>query len=153
MQLFRIAKTPYIKDLIGIGARIYGGRWNEKGVAALYTSESRSLASLEYLVHTSSISTTPLDLSMACIEIPDQIAVQQVTKRQLPPDWRNYPAHPGLAAIGSKWVASNQYLLLRVPSVIVENEFNILINPIHPDIKTVRIKSVKPFALDERLRK
>ncbi|MBM2839324.1 MAG: family phosphorylase, partial [Deltaproteobacteria bacterium] len=66
MDLFRIAKTKYINDLSGNGARVYGGRWNEKGVAVIYTSESRALAALEFLVHTP-MALAPKDLSMLTI--------------------------------------------------------------------------------------
>jgi len=71
----------------------------------------------------------------------------------LPADWRTHPAPPQLADLGSAWVKTNKTLLLRVPSVIIEKEFNILINPGHPDIKFVTIGKVEDFKFDDRLLK
>ena len=80
MQVYRIAKKRYRRDLSGSGARLYGGRWNKKGTALIDTSESRSLATLEYLVHASSLSSLPIDLYLACMEIPDSITPKQIPK-------------------------------------------------------------------------
>jgi RES domain-containing protein len=141
----RIAKTclrashrqaKYIRDLLGTGARIYGGRWNQKGVGILYTSENRALATVEYLVHVP-LSIVPGDLSIATIQIPDDISPKEIAISDLPANWRDYPAPPELAELGTQWALTNETLLLRVPSAVVEGEFNILINPLHPDIKHV----------------
>jgi len=89
MTVYRIAKTKHIRNLSGTGARMHGGRWNRKGIGILYTSESRALATVEYLVH--------------------------------------------------------------VPSAVIKHEFNILINPSHPDMSHVTISHVEEFTFDERL--
>ncbi|MDY6934824.1 MAG: RES family NAD+ phosphorylase [Spirochaetota bacterium] len=150
MQVFRIAKTRYINDLTGSGAKAYGGRWNRKGYGVIYTSESRSLATLEYLVHVP-LSIIPTGLSIACIEIPDDIIPKLISIDDLPLNWRDYPAPPGLAELGTDWVLSRDSLLLRIPSVIVENESNVLINPIHPEINNVAISRVESYTFDNRL--
>ncbi|MBC7474708.1 MAG: RES family NAD+ phosphorylase, partial [Candidatus Sericytochromatia bacterium] len=106
MKLYRIAKEQHIRDLTGTGARLYGGRWNHKGISLLYTSESRSLATLELLVHTSP-ALIPNDLSILEIEIPDTIKIDNVDINSLPKDWRNYTSPLALADIGSQWVQSN----------------------------------------------
>jgi RES domain-containing protein len=150
--VYRIAGTKHIRDLTGSGARMYGGRWNHKGIGIVYTSESRSLATVEFLVHVS-IVYIPSNLSIASIEIPDRIRPKNVSMSLLPDDWRDYPARSELANIGTKWVLSNGSLMLKVPSSIVEHEFNILINPLHGDMRYVKIIRVEDYRLDKRLLK
>lgn len=150
MQVFRIAKTRSIRDLSGTGTRVYGGRWNRKDIPIVYTSENRSLATLEFLVHVP-LSLLPNNLSIACLEIPDDIFVEQISIAALPKNWRDYPAPPELADLGSEWAIAMRSLLLRVPSVVVLDEFNILINPIHPDMDRVVITSAESFIFDRRL--
>jgi RES domain-containing protein len=150
MIVYRIAKTKYISDLSGMGARLYGGRWNHKGVGIIYTSETRALATVEYLVHVP-LSMIPKDLSIASIEIPDDIITKEITVSDLPGNWRNYPSPIKLAELGTRWALSNDTLLLRVPSAVVEHEFNILINPSHPDMIHVTISHIENYRLDNRL--
>jgi RES domain-containing protein len=152
MLLYRIAKAKYINDLSGIGSRLYGGRWNHKDTAILYTSESRSLATVEFLVHVP-ISLAPNNLKIAPIEIPDSIVPIEISTKELPPDWKEYPAPFKLANIGTEWAVSNESLLLRVPSAVVDHEFNILINPSHPDMHLLKISNVEDFLIDKRLLK
>lgn len=150
MQVFRIAKTAHIRDLSGTGAMLYGGRWNRRNIPFIYTSENRSLATVEYLVHVP-LSLIPGDLSMAVLEIPDEIAAEQISIRDLPKNWREYPAPPKLAELGSQWALSGRSLLLRVPSAVVANEFNCLINPLHTEMKRIKISSVEGYRIDDRL--
>lgn len=149
MHLFRIAKTSYIRDLSGTGAKRYGGRWNHKGVAMLYASQHRSLAILEFLVH-ASMQALPTDLSFLTLEVPDSSKTPEVDLSDLPSNWRDYPAPFRLAELGSEWIASGNSLLLKVPSVVVPEEWNILINPIHPDFEAMTINSISSFSLDSR---
>jgi len=148
--VYRISKTKNIKDLSGTGAKIFGGRWNNKGVSIIYTSETRALATLEYLVHVP-LSLMPTNLSLAAIKIPDSIVPKKIEISNLPKKWQDYPAPSRLAKIGSDWALSNETLLLRVPSAIVKDEFNILLNPAHGDMKRVKIAHVEKYRLDERL--
>jgi len=150
MDLFRIAREEYVRDLSGVGARIYGGRWNRKGSAVIYTSETKSLATVEFLVHVP-IGIRPTGLSIARLRVPERFVPEEVEHSRLPGNWRTYPAPPELAAIGTDWLNSNRSLLLRVPSAVVDGEFNILINPAHPGIAKVRVASVVDFRIDERL--
>ncbi|MFQ5855410.1 MAG: RES family NAD+ phosphorylase [Anaerolineae bacterium] len=150
MIVYRIAKTQYIHDLSGMGARLYGGRWNRKGVGIVYTSESRALATVEYLVHVP-LSVVPSDLSIASLEIPDGIMPKEISPSDLPANWRDYPAPPELAELGTQWALANETLLLRVPSAVVEHEFNILINPSHRDMRHVSISRVEAYRFDNRL--
>lgn len=149
MIVYRIAKSKYIRDLTGTGARLYGGRWNQKGTGIIYTSETRALATVEFLVHVP-LSMVPDDLQIASIEIPDGI-VHDVRLSDLPDTWKNFPAPLELAEIGTQWALTNDTLLLRVPSAVVDHEFNILINPSHPDITHVTISTIENYKLDHRL--
>ncbi len=150
MKAFRIAKSQNINELSGAGARIYGGRWNQKGTGIIYTSESISLATVEYLVHVP-LSIAPTRLSLATLQIPDKIIPKEIIKTDLPGNWRDYPAASKLSKLGSNWAKGKESLLLRVPSVVVEYEFNILINPLHPDMKHVTILRVESYKADKRL--
>lgn len=150
MDLFRISKKKYIEDLSGEGAGKFGGRWNSKGSAVLYTSQTESLAALETLVH-ASVSTTPSDLNLLILSVPNNIKSDKIESNQLPVGWRNYPAPNKLAEIGSDWIDSESSLLLEVPSVLVQTEKNILINPMHSDMKKLSIKEIRPFSFDMRL--
>ena len=150
MKFYRIAKTPHINDISGTGARIYGGRWNLKGSSIIYTSESISLATVEYLVHVP-LSIVPPNLSLITLQILNKITPKEIPISDLPRNWREYPAPSRLAELGTNWARSNESLLLRVPSVVVEHEFNILINPSHPDMKHVTILQVESYIADKRL--
>jgi len=150
MRVFRISKTEFIRDLSGAGARLYGGRWNEKGVAVIYTAESRSLATVEYLAHMP-LAIRPKGLSIATLEIPDTVSQTSVLLESLPEHWQSYPAPPELAEIGAAWVRSSASLLLRVPSAVVPEEYNVLINPLHPEMKYVKIQAVDDYEFDRRL--
>ena len=150
MIVYRIAKKKHIHDLSGAGARLYGGRWNHKGISIVYTSESRSLATVEYLVHVN-LAIVPSGLTIASIKIPKRIITKQISTSDLPANWREFPAPSQLAEIGTKWALANETLLLRVPSAVIEHEFNILINPAHPDSKHVKITHVEDCRFDKRL--
>lgn len=150
MLVYRIASSEHIKDLSGEGARLYGGRWNHRGTAIIYTSASRSLATVELLVHVS-LSYAPTDLKIATIEVPDEPAPEEAALSALPSNWRDFPPPPELADLGTSWAESGRTLLLRVPSAVVEHEHNILINPAHPAIARVALAGVEDFLLDRRL--
>ena len=150
MIVYRIAREKYIRDLTGVGSRLYGGRWNNKGTGIIYTSETRALATLEYLVHLP-LSLMPDDISISSIEIPDNTISREILISDLPPHWRSWPAPSELAELGTKWALGNETLLLRVPSAVVQHEFNILINPSHPDMMQVTILHIEEYRFDRRL--
>ena len=150
MLVFRIAKKDVVKDLTGTGAKLFGGRWNHRGTAVIYTSETRALATVEFLVHVS-LSNAPRGLMIATIEIPDSIAPEDVTRGSLPRGWRDYPPPRQVADLGTQWAKSGKSLLLRVPSAVVEQEYNLLINPLHSDLKHVKLQRADAFEFDKRL--
>lgn len=150
MKVYRIVKTRYINGLSGNGAGIYGGRWNHNGTKMVYASESRSLATVEYLVHVP-LSFVPTNLSLATLQIPNGITQKKIKTSDLPNNWRKHPAPLMLAEIGTKWATKKESLLLRVPSAVVEHEFNILINPLHPEIQHISIFQIERYFVDNRL--
>ncbi len=150
IKLYRICTTEHINDLSGTGARIHGGRWNHAGYPIVYSSGSRSLAALEFLVHVP-MALAPDNLSIAEIIITDNIKRESITSNELPSNWRGYPAPEQLANIGTKWIKSKSSLLLDIPSAVVDKEVNTLINPLHPDMEYVNLAKVEKFCFDSRL--
>ena len=145
MVVFRIARKEYIRDLSGRGAELFGGRWNEKGIPALYTSSSLSLAALEILVHTDK-SLPPVNMAYAKIYVPDEMFSMKILR--LKPD--EVPVE-----YGTKWLKEKRGLMLKVPSVILpyeyDHEFNLILNPQHEDYKKVFVAEVHDFSFDVRL--
>ena len=150
IQLFRISTSEHINDITGTGARIYGGRWNHTGYPVVYTSGSRSLAALEFLVHVP-MALAPENLSIVEINILENIERESINESQLPSNWRDYPAPEQLANIGTNWIKLKSSLLLDIPSAVVVKEVNTLINPLHPDIKFVDLINIEKFSFDSRL--
>ncbi|MDO8736279.1 MAG: RES family NAD+ phosphorylase [Thermoleophilia bacterium] len=149
MKLYRIAKSAYIDDSTGAGARMHGGRWNEKGVPVIYAASSASLAALEYLVHLP-IVLAPRDLSICRYDLPDNVSVKRVKTSRLLSDWKSSPPVADTQEIGTRWANSGKSLLLFVPSVLVPEEHNVLINPLHPEFRKVK-KRIEAFSFDPRL--
>ena len=148
MRLWRITRRAH-QALDGEGARLFGGRWNSEGVAVVYTSSTLSLAALEYLVHVQ-IEDVPGDLVSLEIDVPDDVRLEQIAAFDLPADWNQVEDHPACAARGDAWVDEAAALLLRVPSAIIPHEWNVLLNPRHPDMTRVSA-TVRDFAFDPRL--
>lgn len=153
MFVYRISKTKYINDLSGTGAKLYGGRWNEKGIPLVYTSSSISLAILESLVHFS-FNMAPHDMSIATIYIPDNIFESSVDIKsfgKLPNSWNENLPNPKTQQFIKKWINNKNSLILKVPSAINSREFNYLINPLHKDINLIILQDIVPFSFDKRL--
>jgi RES domain-containing protein len=138
--------------LTGEGARLAGGRWNEKGTRMVYCSESLSLAALESFVHFDS-SLLPDDFVFYELEIPDDVAVTRFDTADLPKDWAAIPGPTTLQSLGSAWLRARSSAVLIVPSAVVEREHNILLNPDHPDFHKIAIGVGLPFVFDTRLKK
>ncbi|MBN2352683.1 MAG: RES family NAD+ phosphorylase [Spirochaetales bacterium] len=149
-EVFRIAREKYVRDISGEGARLYGGRWNRKGTALLYASESRSLAVVEFLVHVP-IALAPDDVRIARLALPADAEADELTPDRLPAGWDRYPAPEALADLGSAWALKNKRLVLKVPSTVVAGERNCLVNPAHKLFPKVRILDVEPFEASGRI--
>jgi RES domain-containing protein len=150
MHVYRIAKTRYIDDLTGTGARLNGGRWNHPNTSVVYTSSTRALATVEFLVHIPPTHLPP-NLSIATINIPDTIQIEELIHTNLPQNWRQYPAPKQLAEMGDAWIHSARNLAWAVPSAVIPQESNVLINPQHTDMKHISILSIEPYHFDDRL--
>lgn len=149
MKLYRIAKSAYIDDFSGAGARLHGGRWNEKGVPVIYAASSPSLAALEFLVHLP-IVLAPRDLSICRFDVPDSVSVTRLRKSALPDGWKNSPPGAETQEVGTRWATRGKSVLLFVPSVLVPEESIVLINPLHAEFRKVRRK-IERFVFDPRL--
>ncbi|MEM9674362.1 MAG: RES family NAD+ phosphorylase [Bacteroidota bacterium] len=150
MIVFRLSKSKYSHDLSGRGAEKAGGRWNSKGTALLYTSESRALCTTEVAVHTP-LGIVPTEYDLVTLEIPDTVSIYQVEMTDLPTNWKAFPYHPATQRIGDGFVNEGQSLVLQVPSAVVQGDFNYLLNPDHPEMAQVKRVSIEPFDFDERL--
>ena len=139
-------------DLSGAGAKATGGRWNEAGTAIVYISETRALACLETVVHLNA-GGLPLNRYLVAVTIPDDVwaNAQTETPASLPVGWEAEP--PGQVSIrfGTAWVRSGRSALLLVPSVIVQEETNILINPAHADVARMTAVKQRRWLYDPRL--
>jgi RES domain-containing protein len=127
-----------------------GGRWNSRGKAVLYTSQSRALCTTEIAVHTP-LGNIPTDYEIVEMTIPDSVMVKEVEISDLPFDWKSIPHSHSTQEIGDKFISDNEFLIFKVPSVIVRGEFNFLINPVHGKFNEVEINSITKFEFDIRL--
>jgi RES domain-containing protein len=148
MNVYRIARSIYAEDLSGTGARMVGGRWNSKGIALLYTAESRALAAMELAVRVN-FSRKPKDLVMITIAISKDAKI--IVPDTLPEDWHQFPHRALTRQIGDNFVLEGKALILKVPSAVVKGDYNYLINPLHLSFKNIRILHTTSFDFDERL--
>lgn len=133
----------------GEGARRYGGRWNSVGVAMVYASEHKSLAALEVRVH---INTTKKLKRYKCFPFEfDQKLMKDFPLGSLPKDWQQEPPPPSLQQLGDAWVRAADSPILAVPSVIIPDERNYLLNPKHPQFAKIKIGKSEDIAFDPRL--
>ena len=151
MDIYRITRSKY-SDLTGEGAKLFGGRWNSAGMSAVYCSQYRSLAVLELLVHFR-FSLDPPEANILTISFADNLSVSEIKISELPSNWNSYTFNTKLQKIGDQWLRNKKTLLLKVPSVIIRQEYNYLINPEHKDISKVKIVKKEKFGIDERLTK
>jgi RES domain-containing protein len=119
-------------------------------VAVVYTSATLSLAALEYFVHLDAAD-APTDLVAVPADIPDELARSEIAVDTLPPTWRQYPAPDHLADLGVSWLRAGRTAVLVVPSPIVPQEQNLLLNPAHRGFRAIRLGTPQPFSFDPRL--
>jgi RES domain-containing protein len=134
----------------GEGARIAGGRWNLQGTAVVYASDSLALAALETFVHLGQAAMA-LKFVAFRIVIPGSVTIESPAPRSLPRRWRSEPPLPDTMEFGSHWAEARRTACLRVPSVIIPREGNLMFNPSHPDFKRIAIEPPEPFSFDPRL--
>ena len=149
MIVYRFSKEKYKNDLSGIGAEKFGGRWNNKGTRIVYTAESRALASLEIAVHTP-FNIIPKDYYLTSIEIPDKEIITYDQKKLKNKNWKAIPPIHFTQVEGDNFIKENG-LILKVPSAIVQGDFNYLINPVHEKFSEIKILESEFFSFDSRL--
>lgn len=150
MLVYRLVSHAYASDISGTGAGLYGGRWNPAGTPILYTTQHRSLALCEMMVHLDKIQIQQ-DFDILTINIPDRLVIKKLNKNRLPKNWNNRMINPETTTIGRKFALDNKYVGLEVPSVVIPEESNFLFNPIHDDFGKIKIVERKKFIFDERL--
>ena len=155
MIVFRIEREKYLKTtLTGIGASMSEGfRWNSFNTRMVYTAERRALATLEVSVHLDLSEDLPEDRHYVHIEIPDDLVIQEVKLEDLPEDWNAQPPLLATQIIGDDFVTYNEAAVLKVPSSIVPQEFNYLINPNHPDSFSIKVTGTAKMVFDQRLKR
>ena len=151
MRLWRIAHRKYALDRHCAGAALYGGRWNPIGLPALYCGGTIAITSLEKLVH---LGTTPCPpLLLVAVDLPDDSAVYEPGTHVLPDGWDALPVSTAAQSFGGEWLRRGDTLAMKIPSVIVPEEANFVINPLHRDYPQVQLTALRPFSFDRRLAK
>lgn len=148
MIVYRITNETFKSDISGNGAAMYGSRWNSRGNRLLYTSQFISLSILESLVHLRKRE-IPSSQYLLQIELPDQNEIVEISYKKIKENWRKEIEYTQW--LGDQFLLSNQNLILKVPSAIVPQENNFLLNPLHPNFKKVKITASELLELDKRL--
>lgn len=151
MEIYRITQREYAEDLSGNGARLFGGRWNSEGFFALYASSSRSLALLETLAHTPAKMLDTRVYHLITLSVPDEALIQKVFLHNLIPGWDAPDTRPHTKKMGDTFLSQNKKLLLQVPSVLMPEEINYVLNPLHEDMKRVKLIKKRRIYFDKRI--
>ncbi|AKK24584.1 RES family NAD+ phosphorylase [Pandoraea oxalativorans] len=153
MKLFRLAKDKpgryRADDLSGTGAAVAGGRWNPVGMPALYTSLNASTAVLEVRVHASGF-VPAANLFLVEVDVADAL-IDKGYEPVLPPDWNQLTIPASTIEIGRQWLTQANSVAMKVRSVVCPADWNVILNPLHPDFRKVKVSRQEPFTLDSRL--
>jgi RES domain-containing protein len=151
MRVWRICSARHASTAFsGEGARLFSARWNPVGVPVVYAATSLSLAAIEIFVHLE-MEETPVDLVSIVADLPiDEAFCARIDPLTLPTDWRD-ERNQQLPRIGAEWASSRRSLALLVPSVPIDGEWNVLVNPDHPDAARIVADKPKPFRFDQRM--
>lgn len=152
-NVFRIVREDH-KDsaFSGMGAKMFGGRWNVAGTAMVYTSGSLSLAVYEIMVHLDRSELADSYVSFR-VQIPKVLTIENVDTRVLPPGWDSGFGCPESQRIGSDWAKAGKSAVLRVPAALIDGEYNFLLNPAHKLFGRIAINGPYSFKFDGRLMK
>lgn len=150
MTVYRVSRTKRATDITGEGSRLNGGRWNHKLTPCIYTSENRALAILEYTVNTN-IEEIPRRLSLIIFEISDT-EIYEVSEKDLPGNWKENPTPSSTKDFGTALLKSLPQPVIKIPSVVVSEEFNLLLNPLHINNKVFKLINIKDFVYDLRIK-
>jgi len=133
---------------VGEGAKVYGGRWNSPGFAVVYGSQHKSLAALEQIVHLNPRSASRF--KAFSFHFPPSL-IDSLSTGDLPKDWRQEPPPPSTQQFGDAWVREARSAVLAVPSIIIPEELNYVLNPAHADFQRITIAKSQDFVFDPRL--
>lgn len=151
MRLWRIAQSKYALDRLCAGSALYGGRWNPVGMPALYCGASIAICALEKFVHVGQAPLPPLVL--VAVDLPDDCRIFTPSTSELPAGWDELPTSTSAQSLGRAWLDQAEMLAMRVPSVVLPEESNVIINPQHSDYVRVQLTVVRPFTFDGRMYK
>lgn len=147
ISLYRLSSARFPANS-GEGAAKFGGRWNLVGTPVIYAAQSASLAALEVLVHYSIL---PRDFVLTEIHVPENLAIIRLEAVALPAGWDDEVVAIETRELGEQWVRARRSALLSVPSSIIPNERNFVINPAHPAFRRIKFLPSAPFRFDSRL--
>lgn len=151
MLIYRIASLKYIEDLSGTGSKQFGGRWNDKGTAMVYFAQSRAMAVMELLVHIRP-EEIEKDFILAEFEVPNEsILITEIGN--LPENWKEQAEVETLKKIGNKFIREGKFLFMKVPSAIIEEDYNLIFNPGHPQANKIKLVAKRIFKFDMRFMK
>ena len=151
MRAWRIAARKYALDRTGTGAWMDGGRWNSRNVHAIYLGTTAEICALEKLVHAGR--PFPDKLVLVSATLPDDPGLYlKPARHRLPKDWRAVPSPASTAKFGDRIISAGAYLGFYVPSVLMPETYNLILNPHHPRMAEVSFKIVRQFEFDPRLR-
>jgi RES domain-containing protein len=134
----------------GYGAALAGGRWNPTGIHVVYASQHLAAASLEKFVHLPK----PIPTAMKFVKFEltfHGVAIERAALSDLPADWRSEPVPPSTQQFGAEWFRRGKTAVLAVPSAIIPEEVNYVLNPLHPDFGKIKISAASAFTFDPRL--
>jgi RES domain-containing protein len=150
VRFWRICRRRYATDAAdGEGSRLYGGRWNSRGVRVVYASASLALAAVETFVNLEP-NLRPADLVFIEGEIPGILEIPKLHPKSLPAGWHE-TRDESLRRFGDAWVQSAESAALLVPSAAIRGEWNILLNPAQADFRTIHFHQPAPFEFDRRM--
>ena len=148
---WRIDKERYVATSFnGLGAAVDGGRWNSAGIRVIYASEHLAMAAQEKYVHLPK----PVPARWRFVKFRIEfgtVRMQRLDPAKVPAGWQNSPPSALTQAIGDAWVQSGATAILAVPSVIIPEETNFLLNPAHPDFARITVSAPEPFVFDLRV--
>lgn len=147
MIVFRIGHKNYATSLIASGAN---GRWVAAGRPVIYCAENIPLAFLENMVRRQGVGFN-LDFKIVCIEIPDDLLISTFTESNLDPDWRDPYDYSHCQPLGNKWFDDLRFPVLKVPSAVMPESFNYVINTLHPDFKRIKLVAITELVPDARI--
>lgn len=151
MRLWRICSSRHMQTAFsGTGSKLAGGRWTPPGRLAVYTAQHQSTAILEMLVHMNPAHFGTGFILIAA-DLPDDTTLETVEAADLPANWRLHRDGAGLRQIGSDWLARGESVALLAPSAVAPTDFNVILNPAHPDFARLAIHEPTPYAFDPRL--